>query len=378
MAGKFIRVNGVKVQVNPRQVVSGKLKSVGRFRVGGVTMVACECLCGSFCVAVEENVRSGNTKSCGCLKQIYDVDSRGFDAIDSELKAWVLGFIMADGCVTDSVLSVVVAAKDIDALEKVRMALGSNSPIKVSKGSGHSPNGLYARLTICSVPLVRCLAKYGICRRKSLTVVPPQIAEDMEPHFWRGAVDGDGWVMTRVGLKHNGSGVGICGSKATVEAFAEFVNRKCGFLPSVRQCGKIWRTSVETHCRAYWIAKLLYENCSVVLNRKAELARIVLSRSAEHWSYMGRWLTVDGKRVRLKDAVSVSGVSSGRILNRLAAGWSETDAVKTVSTRGRVLITAHGKTQWVAQWSRELGIKRTTIEERLKRGDSHERALRKC
>ena len=49
--------------------------------------------------------------------------------------------------------------------------------------------------------------------------------------------------------------------------------------------------------------------------------------------------------------------------------------VQQNNKRNNVRLTYHGKTQTIAQWSRELGIGASTIRERLHRGWSAERAL---
>lgn len=64
--------------------------------------------------------------------KIYSVKEDIFQNIDTEEKAWVLGFIYADGYIDSSKtkLKFTLAEKDRDVLEKIKSVLRSNSPIK--------------------------------------------------------------------------------------------------------------------------------------------------------------------------------------------------------------------------------------------------------
>lgn len=54
--------------------------------------------------------------------------------------------------------------------------------------------------------------------------------------------------------------------------------------------------------------------------------------------------------------------------------WA-TDTEQAANKRNNVTLTWRGRTLHLAEWARQLGIKKTTIRERLRRGWSHERAL---
>lgn len=56
--------------------------------------------------------------------------------------------------------------------------------------------------------------------------------------------------------------------------------------------------------------------------------------------------------------------------------WA-TDTQQQRNLRSNVLLTCYGRTQCVAAWAQELGIAKTTIYGRLKRGWTIERALRR-
>ena len=123
----------------------------------------------------------------------YDINIHTFDQIDSEGKAWALGFIAADGHVSaQGNLVFAQQRSQKDALEQVRSICESNAPIG-SKASGNA-----VTLCICSKTLCERLVSMGLNHQKShgydfdklLSYVP----QDLLTHFLRGLFDGDGSI----------------------------------------------------------------------------------------------------------------------------------------------------------------------------------------
>ena len=80
---------------------------------------------------------------------IYQVDSNFFDEIDSEEKAYTLGFVIADGHVSkQGSLMIGLNYQDVDIIEKIRKSMGSNHPIKVNEKKKN------ASISIASKPIV--------------------------------------------------------------------------------------------------------------------------------------------------------------------------------------------------------------------------------
>ena len=63
-------------------------------------------------------------------KRIYKVNENFFKCINTEKKAYILGFICADGHIDRNRLKIAVSIKDKDILDKIRCAMHSNHPIK--------------------------------------------------------------------------------------------------------------------------------------------------------------------------------------------------------------------------------------------------------
>ena len=119
--------------------------------------------------------------------------------------AYVLGFMYADGNITDAISSrtqyISFDSNDRDILEKIKIALSSNHSIQIKpeKITIHA-NGTYKnkegfRLRIGSREMFSDLVDLGLTPRKSLTITFPQSVPTIcLGHFIRGYFDGDGCV----------------------------------------------------------------------------------------------------------------------------------------------------------------------------------------
>ena len=140
----------------------------------------------------------------GLLRDIkrYTVNQNYFKKINTSNKAYWLGFLYADGCILSyknrrtggSALEISLKADDVNILERFKMSLSSNSPIKEKV-----VNEKYkaVRLNICNAEICDDLVKLGCTPRKSLTLKFPtekQVPKYLIPHFIRGYFDGDGNV----------------------------------------------------------------------------------------------------------------------------------------------------------------------------------------
>lgn len=134
-----------------------------------------------------------------------------FSTIDTEVKAYWLGFLYADGCVSlrrnpkrqTSVISAVqvsAAEQDGHMLRELSQLLYKKDECRLyvyKNRSVTTQNKIY--LTINSKRMVEDLIKLGCTQRKSLTLQFPtsdQVPDLLIRHFIRGYFDGDGSVGT--------------------------------------------------------------------------------------------------------------------------------------------------------------------------------------
>lgn len=133
-----------------------------------------------------------------------------FSEIDSHEKAYLLGFLYADGCVHSHNMGISLALhkKDKEILEYFQKFLNLDATPSQVKGK----NTL--RLEWQSVIMKQDLIKRGCVPKKSLILTPPTLKEDLRSHFIRGYFDGDGSIYKRF---RNGKisrfCIEICGTK---------------------------------------------------------------------------------------------------------------------------------------------------------------------
>ena len=130
----------------------------------------------------------------------YKKDDNYFSAINSEEKAYWLGFLYADGCIYKSkrqnhspCVAISLHKKDAKHLEKFLNCINSNLPI--------SYFSQYASIQIYSAKMVEDLEKLGCTERKTYTLTMPNIPEKYIRHFIRGYFDGDGSISYNINPK---------------------------------------------------------------------------------------------------------------------------------------------------------------------------------
>lgn len=120
-----------------------------------------------------------------------------FDTIDTPNKAYLLGFIYADGCVEkNNILSIVLHEKDIEILQMLQSELHATNPIKNVKGHPH------VRIDFCSKYLCDVLKSIGCVHNKTFNLCFPNIDESLKYDFIRGFMDGDGCISVVNRGKH--------------------------------------------------------------------------------------------------------------------------------------------------------------------------------
>lgn len=228
--------------------------------------------------------RANVVRTASEAHRTHTCDDHYFDVIDSEEKAYWLGFIGADGCVTGrNTLSVGLQARDREHLERLRVALRATNPV----GSGRSSNGFpTATFLVTSPALTAGLLRNGVERRKSKTHGwPHHLDPFLLRHYLRGYSDGDGWfsvatsgyVRKSDGRRGSTLNWGIIGTDDFCADAQDFLIREV----SVRRVGlhPHWATAGMStltyggNLQVGRIYRLLYDGASVWLPRKRDTAQ---------------------------------------------------------------------------------------------------------
>lgn len=171
-----------------------------------------------------------------------------FETIDTESKAYWLGFLFADGCVRKihdkngrskgGSVELTLKAADKYHIQNFLDDISSNAPISDKEVTLNGNKYLAVRTVVSSIKMVTDLIKQGCVENKSLVLVPPSnIPDELVHHFVRGYFDGDGCVAfypQRYGYRYS-----VLGTKEILQyiieqadikdfsAIRDFEHKKC-------------------------------------------------------------------------------------------------------------------------------------------------------
>lgn len=191
----------------------------------------------------------------------YEKNESFFELIDSELKAYLLGWVAVDGCLKKDGFYLSVHRKDIEVCELFLKHLSPESKIKYRDYYNT------ANIIINSVQMVHDLCRHLQVNvgKKSHKIVLPDLSEELIWSFIRGLVDSDGTINS-VTSKRTSPTCGYCSMSSTIKEQiltlckkSDIYLYKSGF--SIYCCGK----------NAIKFMSKLYDNSSYSLSRKKNL-----------------------------------------------------------------------------------------------------------
>jgi hypothetical protein len=184
----------------------------------------------------------------------------------TEAGSWFFGLWTADGYLSRDA-SMSLALKDHDGVQLAAKALGLN-PERV---------GLHRQL---GQARIRVGVKWFLPRLAALGITPgPKTGRERAPlglehdrHFWRGVVDGDGWMSPErrvIGL--------VTASLLLRDQFLDFLDETIGRRPtmSMRNGGTLYQLTM-TGSNAAAVASLLYDGSAYALPRKRAAADLLV------------------------------------------------------------------------------------------------------
>ena len=198
-----------------------------------------------------------------------------FDVIDTEEKAYWLGFIYADGYISSTPLKkgkkiytfeLSLKASDSNHLEKLKFLLETSRPILLSENR--------CRLLVNSKHFWNTLNSYGCTPNKSLTLQFPNKSifkdESLIRHFIRGYFDGNGCISYS-NKEHTILNMQLLGTKSFLQTLLTYLPEEFKDL-TIRHNHN--NENEETYLintsnkKAYKFFKYLYENSKIYLDRK--------------------------------------------------------------------------------------------------------------
>lgn len=215
--------------------------------------------------------KSGLKKGKGYHSAIYKVNERYFHKWSHDM-AYLLGFILADGCVfiKDNRFRLIIGLqkRDMAQVEWIRNELAPDKPIQFNVS-----NQSYS-FRVDSKTLIKQLIKLGIHPNKSYNDVVPSVPQKYKMDFLRGVFDGDGCLYVRA--RQKGKYISkdcrwqITAKLASyLQNLMEEVSIQDG---SIVQCNRWYVWQIHNHQTIIELCKKIYKNTdkSYYLKRKYE------------------------------------------------------------------------------------------------------------
>lgn len=208
-----------------------------------------------------------------------------FDSIDTEEKAYWLGFIFADGYIAtinpekkNYAFELSLKSTDFEHLNKFNTFMdykGNN--VKIARSKHKDTFYERCRWGISNEHLWNTLNNYGCTPKKSLTLKFPDKSifveselyskEELIRHFIRGYFDGDG-TLTYSNKEHSVPESGFAGTKEFLEGISEYIPEK---LLIVQRTNSNTYYMNSSYRKSITLLHYLYDNSNIYLDRKYKL-----------------------------------------------------------------------------------------------------------
>lgn len=206
----------------------------------------------------------------------YSINEEYFNDINTEEKAYWLGFIYADGFITNPYLfGIALAIRDKEHLVKLTSVLDSTYPLHDYIANSSYGRSQYTRLLIKHRKIYEQLLSKGVKKNKSLILEFPTediLPKELYKHFIRGYFDGDGSLV----LSTNSINFKVCGTKELLSKLIDIFNQVSDYefqykLFKRRKDDKNnYYISYGGKNKTYTVLSYLYENSTIYLDRKKE------------------------------------------------------------------------------------------------------------
>jgi hypothetical protein len=210
-------------------------------------------------------------------------DETFFKQIDTEEKAYWLGFLYADGYVSAKKSKIcktiqyklTIGLAEIEPLEKFKKCINATHKIKSHNYGGYKQ----FILNITSQILYNQLINLGCFQNKSLTLKFPtenQVPKELIKHFIRGYFDGDGSISEGKSKQKRNDAIfvyikpqiQICGTFEFLTDLKKYMPFNVSIVKDKRRVSNTWFLAFNGTKRGYNFYKWIYENSHVYLKRK--------------------------------------------------------------------------------------------------------------
>jgi len=279
---RVLKENGIKIRKTKNIIPKSEYKNIIDKYIKGfsATKIAdiydCDCSV-IYNILKKENI---NIRSNKINSRKYNYNISYFNKIDTEEKAYWLGFIYADGYLGvqeyGKRLGIALSIVDINHLEKFKSAIGATYPIKIYKPTESSySNKEFCRIEIFGEKIYKLMNKHGVIENKTDILKAPKIDSKFKTAFIRGYFDGDGSLTeskTSYSTETKAYTIKIVGTISVLNYIKSFVEEnniaKINQYYKRREDNEAYRLEFGGNLQAESFMNKIYEDASVYLNRK--------------------------------------------------------------------------------------------------------------
>lgn len=219
-------------------------------------------------IKLREQHQKGHSKGTSKNRK-YFFNFDFFENIDTEEKAYWLGFLYADGYVSyKGYMYLALQEKDLNHLKKFAKSIeAKNIPIK------YTPRTKSYGISLCSIKMQEDLMHLGCFFNKSLILKFPtenQVPRYLINHFMRGYFDGDGCIYVSDKTKT----FSVLGTPDFLNEYENILLNNCKNKHKTKRTHRdIWNENTEEIIyggsnRVKEIYDFLYKNANIYLERK--------------------------------------------------------------------------------------------------------------
>ncbi len=229
--------------------------------------------------------RGVKIKSLRDYRMVYDVNENYFNKIDSEEKAYWLGFLYADGVVNEdeNLIRINLSYIDRNHLVKFKNSVASTHPIKTTtkKTKEKTYKGVY--IGFKTEKMVVDLVEKGCYQRKSKTLLFPTseiVPNEFLRHFIRGYFDGDGSInfTYRKGTDKRMYKMSFVGTENMVKNLSYFLNLSAKIQEFPNHCVLQFGGNQQV----MKVSKYLYDDANIYLDRKKKVIEELAIYNKKH------------------------------------------------------------------------------------------------
>lgn len=272
---------------------------------------------------------------------IYTLNDSYFDQIDTEVKAYFLGLLYADGCNYEDIGRIKIDLIESDGyiLERLKEELEykgiiTNYPAqtKIIDGKPYECQAS-CRLNFISKHMSKILASYGVVSHKSECgeyIKPGIVPNNLFHHWVRGMIDGNGGIAYWIDNENTGHKkfqIHFCGTVDIVNKLADFFANKFSCKPAItdRYPDRKNNNLQFSICGNQLVRKILdwlYKNATIYLLRKYDKYQDLIlenERATNNKTLYGS----------MKQRRQVIHIPTGKIYESLAAAEKDTGTNKS-------------------------------------------------